>query len=271
MSLQLHPEPLRHQGRRERFSRHVWIVILLVVAACILALCGRSASAQLDRVEETIERALALKPDPSDGERLYRKHCSACHGRKAEGKSHTVVPALAGQVAPYLIKQLADLVEGYRDLPEMHRQVARADLVTPQAMHDLAAFLSALPPPTEPQLGDGKQLVLGGRIYKSVCADCHRAGGEGDDRSRTPALRGQHYSYLLRQARQLAAGHRYSVDISVLVLLEALSLDQLTAVADFISRLPASSETETLARSVCNSLRSARTERAICPGPEIRI
>jgi cytochrome c553 len=182
-----------------------------------------------------------------------------------------VAPALAGQVASYLVKQLADLVEGYRDLPEMHRQVARADLVTPQAMHDLAAFLSALPPLTDPQLGDGRQLVLGGRIYKSVCADCHGTGGEGDARSRTPALRGQHYSYLLRQVRQLAAGHRYSVDISVIVVLEALTLDQLTAVTDFISRLPGSGETETLAGSVGNSLGSARAEHAIRARSEIGI
>jgi cytochrome c553 len=59
-------------------------------------------------------------------------------------------------------------------------------------------------------------------------------------------LHAQHYSYLLRQARQLATGHRYSVDLPVLVVLEALSLDQLTAVADFISRLPAA-EPESLA------------------------
>jgi cytochrome c553 len=256
---------------RERLSRHVWIVILLVVAASILALCGRSASAQLDRVDEIIDKALALQPDPVAGGRLYRKHCSACHGRNADGNSQTVTPALAGQVAPYLVKQLADLVEGYRDLPEMHRQVARADLVTPQAMHDLAAFLSALPPLTDPQPGDGRQLVLGGRIYKSVCADCHGAGGQGDARSRTPALRGQHYSYLLRQTRQLAAGHRYSVDIPVIALLEALTLDQLTAVADFISRLPGSGETEALAESVGNALGFPRAEHAIRARPQVRI
>jgi cytochrome c553 len=225
----------------------------------------------VDRVDEIIDKALALKADPVAGGRLYRKHCSGCHGRYAAGNPQTVAPALAGQVAPYLIKQLADLVEGYRDLPEMHRQVARAELVTPQAMQNVATFLSALPPLTDPQLGDGRQLVLGGRIYKSVCADCHGAGGEGDARSRTPALRGQHYSYLLRQARQLAAGHRYSVDISVIALLDAVTLDQLTAVADFISRLPGSGETEALAESAGNALGSARSERAICARPQVRI
>jgi hypothetical protein len=39
----------------------------------------------------------------------------------------------------------------------------------------------------------------------------------------------------------------------VLALLEALSLDQLTAVVDFISRLPASGETESLADRGVNS------------------
>ena len=183
MSIELRPGPSRRQGTRQRLSRHAWIVILLIVTAAILALCGRSASAQRDRGEEIIERALALKPDSIEGGRLYRKHCIGCHG----------------------------------------------------------------PPLTEPQLGDGKQLVLGGRIYKAICADCHGARGEGDDRRQIPALRGQHYSYLLRQARQLTTGHRYSVDLSVIMLLEALSLDQLTAVVDFISRLPASGETESLA------------------------
>lgn len=250
MSLELRRSPSRRQGMRERLSRHAWIVILVLIITAILALCGRSASAQVSRGEEIIEKALALKPDPTEGGQLYRKHCLRCHGRNAYGDANTVAPALAGQVTSYLIKQLADLVEGYRELPEMHRQVARAELATPQAMHDLAAFLSTLPPLTKPQLGDGKQLVLGGRIYKSVCADCHGAQGEGADRGRAPALRGQHYSYLLRQARQLATGHRYSVDLPVIVLLEALSLDQLTAVADFISRLPVSGETESLAVDV---------------------
>ena len=68
MSLELRPSPSRHRGMRERLSRHVWIVILLIVIAAVLALCGRSASAQVSRGEEIIERALALKPDQSRAE-----------------------------------------------------------------------------------------------------------------------------------------------------------------------------------------------------------
>ncbi len=199
MNLDLHPGPSRHRRPRERLSRHAWLVILvLLLAAILLALCGRSASAQVSRVEELIDNALALEPDSIDGNHLYRKHCMSCHGRNAKGNARSVTPALAGQVTSYVIKQLADLVEGYRELPEMHRQIARTELANPQAMQDIAAYLSALPPVAEPEQGDGKQLLLGGRIYKSVCAECHGARGEGDDPARVPALRGQHYSYVLR-------------------------------------------------------------------------
>lgn len=83
MSLELRPGPSRRQGMRERLSRHAWIVILLLVAAVALALCGRSASAQVERAEEIIQRALALQSYVSEGGRLYRKHCISCHGRKA--------------------------------------------------------------------------------------------------------------------------------------------------------------------------------------------
>lgn len=246
MRSELEPGKLSPQSRPFRLS-HVWLLILLLLTVAMLALCGRSASAQDGRIEQAIAGAMALEPDIVEGATLYRKHCVSCHGRKAYGNPIQVTPALAGQVTPYRIKQLADLAEGYRDPPEMHRQIARAELSTLQAVRDVASYLSTLQPLTEPQLGAGKQVVLGGRIYQTVCADCHGVQGAPNEAGRIPALRGQHYSYLVRQARQLASGHRYSVDISVMILLEALTLEQLTAVSDYISRLPASAEIESVA------------------------
>lgn len=246
MRVDLQPIKSKLQQKPYRLS-HAGLLILLLLIVVMAALCGRSAVAQEGRIEEAIVGAMGLEPDVVEGGSLYRKHCVNCHGRKAYGNSRTVTPALAGQTTPYLIKQLADLAEGYRELPEMHRQIARAELSTLQAIRDVASYLSTLPPLAEPQLGDGKQLVLGGRIYKTVCADCHGAQGVAEEAGRIPTLRGQHYSYLLRQARQLASGHRYSVDITVTVLLEALTLDQLTAVSDYISRLPTSAELESVA------------------------
>ena len=76
-----------------------------------------------------------------------------------------------------------------------------------------------------PNLRNGKAL------YRKFCVSCH--GGS--------ALQRQHYSYLLMQMRQLAVGHRYTVDIEIIQTLEALPFDYLTAIADYASRLPADS------------------------------
>jgi hypothetical protein len=74
------------------------------------------------------------------------------------------------------------------------------------------------------------------KIYLAQCADCHGEAAEGFRQAFVPALRYQHYSYLLSQMRGLAVGHRYSVDIEVIERLEALQLADLIATADSISR-----------------------------------
>ncbi|RYE58220.1 MAG: c-type cytochrome [Rhizobiaceae bacterium] len=127
-------------------------------------------------------------------------------------------------------------------MPDMHREVSRVKLAKMPALRDISAYLSELPMLTQPERGSGSELVLGGRIYRAICAECHGVMGLGDGESPMPNLRGQHYSYLLQQGRLLAAGHRYSVDAQVSALLEFLSMRELTAVSDYISRMADSSE-----------------------------
>ena len=215
-----------------------WLVALALLI--VLALWGRSAAGQTERGSEIIERALTLEPDLKRGAALYREHCASCHGKQAHGDPRAVVPSLAGQVTSYLIKQLADFAEGDRNAPEMHRVVALKQLSTPQALRDLATHLSQAPPNMSVETGDGANLALGESVFRKTCAQCHGAQGEGSEQYASPALQRQHYSYLLMQMRGLAVGHRYAVDIEVIELLEAMTLDQLTAVADFASRLPTS-------------------------------
>lgn len=87
--------------------------------------------------------------------------------------------------------------------------------------------------------GDGKNLADGKRYYEGLCAFCHGKDGEGNEQHATPSLQRQHYSYLLMQSRRLAVGHRYSVPIEVIEVLEKVPFDQLMAIADYASRLPA--------------------------------
>jgi cytochrome c553 len=179
-----------------------WAGLLVVVV--LLVLFGRSAAAQRVRGVEIIEQALALQPDERAGKALYRKHCASCHRDAGRGDSAKVTPALAGQVPVYLIKQIVDFAEADRTAPEMHHVVARKAVSRPQSMRDVAAYLTALEPPSHPEVGDGRQHALGHRFYQGLCAYCHGAGGEGDEAHATPALQRQHYSYLLMQMRWLA-------------------------------------------------------------------
>jgi cytochrome c553 len=219
-------------------TRKRWFWVTVALAAAALVLATYTAAAQTERATELIERALALRGDVANGKSLYEGLCASCHGAQAYGAGATVIPSLAGQLPVYVIKQLVDFAEGDRTAPEMHRIVALKRLTSPQAMRDLATYLRGLPPNPRPEVGDGKDLAAGKRYYDGLCAFCHGASAEGNEKHATPSLQRQHYSYLLMQSRRLAVGHRYSVPVEVIQVLEKLPFDQLTAIADYTSRLP---------------------------------
>lgn len=209
------------------------LIAQLIVAACV----GISAAVASPRTIELLGEALALKPDLRNGALLYRAQCAGCHGPRAWGVAFDVVPALAGQQELYLLKQLVDLGELDRTVPEMHRQMARAELSTPQTWRDLAAYLSGLTPNQQAEHGDGTALEHGERIYKEVCAACHGETARGDDGGAVPSLRNQHYSYLLLQLRGVDAGHRYNVAEEMFESITTLSAVDMRSVADYLSRL----------------------------------
>jgi cytochrome c553 len=213
-------------------------VLLLTPLLFAMTFGCQPAAAQAQRGVEIIERALKLQPDLAEGRKLYSEHCASCHGAKAYGNAHEVIPSLAAQLPIYVIKQLADIAEGSRTAPEMHRVVARKPLSTPQGLKNVASYIGSLDPNPRPEIGDGNQLALGKRYYQGLCAYCHGAQGGGNEAHATPALRRQNYSYLLMQMRDLSSGHRYAVDEAILATLQELSYDQFTAIADYTARLP---------------------------------
>ena len=219
-------------------SRRSLVWLAVAVGAAALALAAYTAAAQTKRATALIESALALRGDVNNGKSLYESVCASCHGAQAYGGGATVTPSLAGQLPVYLIKQFVDFAEGDRQAPEMHRVVALKRLTSAQALSDLATYLHGLPPNPQAEVGDGKDLAAGKRYYDGLCAYCHGANGEGNEKHATPSLQRQHYSYLLMQSRRLAVGHRYSVPVEVISVLEALPFEQMTAIADYASRLP---------------------------------
>lgn len=215
-------------------GRSHWRVVPFIVVSMAMS----PLMAQEMRSDELIKRALHATPDLAAGKELYSEHCATCHGPQAHGNADEVIPSLAAQLPVYLIKQLVDLSAGERDSAHMHRIAAKKVLSTPQALSNVSRYLGKLDPNPRPEVGDGSELTLGKRRYQGLCAFCHGSQGEGNEKHSTPALRRQHYSYLLMQMRELSMGHRYSVNPEILDMLQRLSYDDLTAIADYTSRLP---------------------------------
>lgn len=195
------------------------------------------AIAASDRAEQLTYDALELDANAQRGAALYRQECASCHGPEALGDAQRDIPVLAAQRRAYIIKQLADFIERDRIATQMHKVVSREAVGDPQAWADIALYLNNLPPPQSAQTGDGKYLSLGEASYAQFCGSCHEDDGRGDDDGFVPSVRNQHYRYLLKEMRNLAAGHRFNVETDLNRFLASLEADEMQGLADYMSRM----------------------------------
>jgi len=217
--------------RRAR-SAPACIFAAAVAAAAAAALAQDRDAARRDPDELTA--ALALPGDPARGRRAYEA-CASCHLPSGAGRPDGTFPQLAGQHRAVLVKQLVDIRSGRRANPVM-APYARA-LLDAQDIADVAAYVATLPPPSDQGLGEGRDLARGGRLYGRDCARCHGASGEGDAARIVPALRGQHYAYLLRQVRSISSGLRGNAHPEMASVVAEYSDAELQAVVDYAARL----------------------------------
>lgn len=178
--------------------------------------------------------ALELKGDVANGEAAYEV-CSACHLPSGAGRPDGTFPQLAGQHTTVLIKQIADIRAGRRDNPIMYPFATT--LVDPQELADVAAYIETLPIPHDNGKGPGTDLARGEELYKRDCVQCHGSQGEGDAAKFYPVLAGQHYEYMLRQIRDIAALRRRNANPDMVKVVKGYKDEELQAVVDYMSRL----------------------------------
>jgi cytochrome c553 len=119
----------------------------------------------------------------------------------------------------------------------MHSVVARTAVADPQAWADVALYLNSLPPMAAHNTAIARLLSLGEVSYRQWCSGCHEDDARGDDDGFVPALRNQHFEYLLREIRAMSAGHRMNMDADIRRAMVTLKSDELTAIAHYLSRL----------------------------------
>lgn len=212
--------------------------VSLILIGAALGSASPPSQAASPRAFDLLRSTMAALPDSQHGKALYLKHCVSCHGPTGSANRSATAPALAGQREYYLIEQLIQFLALDRNMPAMHRVLADPDLNGPQALRDLAAYLSHSGRDAHARGTDGN-LAAGKSIYEHQCVTCHGSNGEGNDDALIPAIGGQRYEYVLRQLASFAAGHRGNVEPHVSDFAASLSPDDMGAVADYVSRLGA--------------------------------
>jgi cytochrome c553 len=212
----------------------------IAVTLLAVTLAPNATAALGEPGADLVSRAMAVTPDPEHGRILYLKHCSKCHTPHAWGDGPREIPALAGQRDSYLIVQLGHFASGERKGsethgPVMHEILQPPDLNRPQAIGDLAAYLSRAGRNPQPEHAATRAPAIGKGTYTKACAACHGTDGAGSDKGTIPAIGGQHYGYLLAQLSGFASGlrgHPLGPDV-----VSGLSDEEQQAVADYVSRL----------------------------------
>ena len=150
-------------------------------------------------------------PDMDLAERRPWESCLYCHGVGGGAGSETV-PAIAGQSAPYIRKQLADYRSGLRRDPE-HLMSGAAALLDPAqdvlvaayfADQDVSRIEGRLSPGDD---AAGARLFWQGRPGLVACVACHPPRGRAAPFD-YPILDGMSSGYLHRQLQTFRDGRR---------------------------------------------------------------
>lgn len=197
----------------------------------------------LDRGGQLTE-SMKLTPNVEHGQQLYQT-CALCHTKNGQGmepgigtyRVSGIYPQLAGQHQSVLIKQILDIRQRNRDNPSMYPFSTEKYLGGPQNIADVTAYISSLPPSTNNQHGDGRDLELGKALYTKNCSKCHGDNGEGDAENFYPKLANQHYEYMLRQFIWIKDGKRRNANPKMVKQIQEFKYSEMKAVVDYASRL----------------------------------
>ena len=168
--------------------------------------------------------------------------CVACHGVNGNS-ANPQWPSLAGQTAPYIIKQLKAFKAGDRQDPLMSPMAAP---LSDDDIEDLAAFFQAQ---TATGLeAEPSKVAVGQRLYRggdpvagiAACTSCHGPNGRGVAAAGYPSLRGQHATYVATQLKAYRSGARKTDQLQNQVMRDVanrLTDSQIDAVASYVQGL----------------------------------
>ncbi|MDR9438439.1 MAG: c-type cytochrome [Halomonas sp.] len=165
--------------------------------------------------------------------------CAACHGQQGISPSGAF-PNQAGQQASYLAKQIMDIRDGRREVPQMAGQV---DDFSDQDAWDVAVYFADMDPALgqadadEALIERGRELYRAGDMAKGIpaCAACHTPTGGGIGSAVYPALSGQKSDYVVSTLQAFASGERANDPAAIMRdIASKMSDGDMEAVANYV-------------------------------------
>lgn len=149
--------------------------------------------------------AYAAKPNG----KLYQQ-CAVCHGLQGEGIKALNAPAIGGQDAKYLSRQLLNFKSELRGKAEQAKSMlAIAKDLSKNEIDALAIYIQAMPIVNETSNSSLQgDLKNGSRYYQAKCGACHGGQAQGNKAFNAPRLAKQSSQYLLQQMQDFVAGKR---------------------------------------------------------------
>ncbi|SFU92928.1 c-type cytochrome [Halomonas korlensis] len=181
---------------------------------------------------------LAADADASAGSEKAQT-CVACHGQQGISPS-PAFPHLAGQQASYTAKQIMEIRDGDRVVPQMAGIV---DDFSDQDAWDVAAYYAdqeanlGQADPDEMLVQRGRELYRAGDASKGIpaCASCHTPTGVGIGTAVYPALSGQTVDYTVSTLQDFAAGERNNDPANMMGdIASKMSDEDMQAVANYV-------------------------------------
>ncbi|OJA06057.1 cytochrome c [Halomonas sp. QHL1] len=177
--------------------------------------------------------------DASAGQEMAQT-CAACHGQQGISPSGAF-PNIAGQQMSYLAKQIMDIRDGDRMVPQMAGLV---DDYSDQDAWDVAAHfarqdanLGQTSDEDAELLARGEELYRAGDMSKGIpaCSACHTPTGVGIGSAVYPGLSGQHAEYTVSTLQDFAAGDRNNSPNNIMGdIASKMSDSDMEAVANYL-------------------------------------
>jgi len=216
------------------------LIFIAMVMGAILTLYSvarpQTTGSSLKTVDSTLGATIV-----NQGTKAGAIACVQCHGDGGASDSSGATPALEGQSAEYLAKQLRQYASGDRQNAIMNFVAKGLNQDETQAVSLYYANANAPATARQGKLPDlvarGKQLALTGDASARVqnCVGCHGPNGQGQPPS-VPYLAGQYQAYILLQLEMFQKGYRKSIFMQGVA--HNLPAEHAEAIAAYFDQLP---------------------------------